>query len=70
MKFISVLGHMEAKLDYNNAVDLIDPNYSLTLRLIFARFNEAPSKTALTKTSLSVELTRPISNVDFKFMIK
>ncbi|XP_062546026.1 uncharacterized protein LOC134212310 [Armigeres subalbatus] len=66
MKFLSAMGHIECKVDYNNAADLKDPNYTTTLRLIFARFHVAD----VGRTTASVELTRPRSKTDWKAMIK
>ncbi|XP_055638867.1 uncharacterized protein LOC129776937 isoform X2 [Toxorhynchites rutilus septentrionalis] len=66
LKFLSAMGHIECKVEYNNAPDLKDPNYTTTLRLIFARFHVPDSG----RTKASVELTRPRSRMDFKAMIK
>lgn len=70
MKFLSVLGHIEAKLELNNAANLKDPEYSLTLRTVLAHHNELDPKTGTTKTAVTVEVTRPKSNVAFRFKIK
>lgn len=70
MTFLWMLAHIEAKLDFNNAIDLRDPEYSLTLRTVFAHFNEPEPKSGLTRTSVIVEVTRPKSNVAFRFKIK
>lgn len=53
-------------MDFNNAVDLIDPNYLLTLRLIFVRVVSS----GLSRTSGTIEVTRPRSNVDFTVQLK
>lgn len=66
MKFISRLGHVEATLDFNNADDLVDPNYLLTLHLIFVRVVSS----GLSRTSGKIEVTRPRSNVDFNLQLK
>lgn len=66
MKFLSAMGHIECKVDYNNAPDLSDPNYTTTVRLIFARHHDANVE----RTTASMELTRPRSKTDWKAMIK
>lgn len=66
LKFLSAMGHIECKVEYNNAADLKDPNYTTTLRLIFARHMMAE----MGRTTASVELTRPRSRMDLKAMIK
>ncbi|XP_053697453.1 uncharacterized protein LOC128744450 [Sabethes cyaneus] len=66
LKFLSALGHVECKLEYNNAVDLKDPFYTTTLQLIFARFHVSETG----RTTASVELTRPRSRMNLKAMIK
>lgn len=43
-----------------------DPNYTLTLRLLFARYHITDG----TRTSAAVELTRPKSKADVKIQIK
>lgn len=68
--FLSVLGHVDAKLDFNNAVDLIDPNYTTSLRLMFARFSDDGKQFEGSKTSASIALLRPKSNIDLKLFIK
>lgn len=70
MKFLSMVGHIEAKLELNNAPNLKDPEYSLALRTVLAHYNEPEPKTGLTKTSVIVEVTRPKSNLAFRFKIK
>ncbi|XP_058818906.1 uncharacterized protein LOC131681859 [Topomyia yanbarensis] len=66
LKFLSAMGHVECKLEYNNAADLKDPYFTTTLQLIFARFNVAE----VGRTTASVELTRPRSHMNLKAMIK
>lgn len=66
MKFISVLGHVEATIDFNNAVDLVDPNYLLTLRLVFVHV----ASSGTSRTSGTIEVTRPRSNIDFNVQLK
>lgn len=67
MKFTSLLGHVEAKIDFNNARDLLDPAYLLTLRLVFVHTYK--SQTGLTRTSATFDVTRPRSNVDFSVQL-
>lgn len=70
MTFLSVLGHVDAQIDFNNAVDLIDRNYTTSLRLMFARFSDDGNQFDGAKTSASIELLRPKSNIDLKLLIK
>lgn len=68
MKFVSVLGHVEATVDFNNAIDLLDPNYKLTLRLIFAHLLD--SIKGVMRTTGTFEVTRPRNNIDFTIHLK
>lgn len=65
-KFISAMGHMECIVDINNAPNLIDPAYTLTTKVMFARSSEKRE----TKTTASLELTRPKSMTDYKLYLK
>jgi len=66
MQFLVALGHIECKVRVNNAPDLIDPDHTLTVRFIFARFYQLEQG----RTTTSLEITRPKSNIDLKFYIK
>ncbi|XP_055713060.1 uncharacterized protein LOC129807664 isoform X2 [Phlebotomus papatasi] len=66
MKYVSAMGHAEWRLNFNNAKDLINPDYNLGVRMIFARFHHIDNG----RTTASIEITRPVSKTDLKFMIK
>ena len=76
LTFASRLGHFDVNLNFTNSKDLqTDPSQTLGIRLMLVRFmkeDEAPndSDTATeSRTSALVEVRRPISNIDYKFMI-
>lgn len=62
-KFISALGHIDWLLQLNNAPDLVDPDYTLATRIIFAKHNVPPEHG---RTAASIEITRPKSKTDLK----
>uniref|UniRef100_W4VR36 Putative lipoprotein n=1 Tax=Corethrella appendiculata TaxID=1370023 RepID=W4VR36_9DIPT len=66
MKFLSALGHIELKTQFNNAPDLKDPNYTLTTRLVFAKFHSLGSDL----TTASYEIIRLKTKTDFKIMLR
>lgn len=68
LTFLALDGHIETAINLNNAPNLVDDNYTLASRLKFIRFNMAEKKEG--GTLLSVELARPVSNIDLKFMIQ
>lgn len=70
LKYLAVLGHMEARIDINNSPDFLDPNYNLMLRFIFARLHMEEKRLDGSRTTVSLEVKRPVSNVDFKVMVK
>lgn len=66
MKLLAAMGHIDAKLDYNNAPDFINPKYTLGTRFTFGRNSERGQG----RTKVSFELTRPISGIDVKLLVK
>lgn len=64
-----VLGHIELGLNINNAVDFIDPKYDLGIRVTLIK-TEPEDKESNSKTNFAIEVTRPISKINYKFMIK
>ncbi|GAB0088507.1 uncharacterized protein DMENIID0001_029540 [Sergentomyia squamirostris] len=66
MRYISAMGHADWRLNFNNAKDLVDPAYNLGVRIIFARFHQMDSG----RTTASIEIVRPVSKTDLKFMVK
>lgn len=65
-----ILGHIELKLDVNNAVDFVDPRYTLGCRLMFARNMPDDQKYNEGRTSLTVSVKRPISNINYKLTLR
>lgn len=68
--FRHILGHIEAKLDVNNAVDFVDPKYTTGVRLMFARNMPDDHKYNEGRTSLAISLKRPASNLNYKFTLR
>lgn len=64
-----VLGHIELGLNINNAIDFVDPRYDLGIRLTFIK-TDTEDKEFNSRTSFAIEVTRPISKINYKFMIK
>lgn len=64
-----VLGHIELGLNINNAVDFVDPKYDLGIRVSLIK-TEPEDRDSSTKTNFAIEVTRPISKINYKFMIK
>lgn len=65
-KYIAAMGHMDWVLRLNNAPDLIDSNYTLTTRIVFARHHNSDTG----RTTASIEITRPKSKTDLKASIE
>lgn len=64
-----VLGHIELGLNVNNAVDFVDPRYNLGIRLALIK-TEPDDKEFNSRTNFTIEVTRPISRINYKFMVK
>lgn len=64
-----VLGHIELGLNLNNAVDFIDPKYNLGIRLALIK-TEPDDREFNSRTNFTIEITRPISKINYKFMLK
>lgn len=64
-----VLSHIEVDMNINNAVDFVDPQYNLDFKIAFIRV-ESYEKDFNTQTNFIVELTRPISKINYKFMFR
>lgn len=69
INFKRVLGHIELGLNINNAVDFIDPRYNLGIRLALIK-TEPDDKEFNSRTNFSIEIIRPISKINYKFMVK
>lgn len=68
--WLSLQGHTEGVLTYNNAPNLIDPNYTSMTRLIFARSHSDDPLWEGSRTKASFELKIPRSNVDYRILVK
>lgn len=64
--FLSSLGHVETKIEINNAEDLIDPAYTLTTTVTLAKSSEDSQNS---RTIFAVEAKRPKSSTDVKFQV-
>lgn len=64
-----VLSHIELGINVNNAVDFVDPRYNLGFRIAFIR-TEPDDKEFNARTNFTVEVIRPISKINYKFMFR
>lgn len=69
LNYKRVLGHVELGLNINNAVDFVDPKYDLGIRVAFIK-TDPEDREFNSRTNFTVEIKRPISKIDYKFMIK
>lgn len=67
-KYTQVLGHIDLMVNVNNAIDLIDPRYNLGVHMIIVLASE--DKDYIARSMASLEIVRPISLLDYKFLIK
>ncbi|XP_017025668.1 uncharacterized protein Apoltp [Drosophila kikkawai] len=68
--WLSLQGHTEGVITYNNAPDYVDPNFTSLLRLIFARSHSEDSIWEGSRTRASLELKLPRSKIDYRIMVK
>ncbi|XP_043065229.1 LOW QUALITY PROTEIN: uncharacterized protein LOC108101203 [Drosophila ficusphila] len=68
--WLSLQGHTEGMITYNNAPDYINPNYTSLLRLVFARSNSEDSILEGSRTRASLELKLPRSKIDYRISVK
>lgn len=64
-----VLGHLELGVNINNAADFVDPKYNLGIRMAFIK-TDPEDKEFNSRTNFTIEITRPISKINYKFMLK
>lgn len=64
-----VLGHIDLGININNADDFVDPRYDLGIRIALIK-TEPDDKELNSRTNFSIEVTRPISKINYKFMIR
>lgn len=67
-KYTQVLGHIDLMVNVNNAVDFVDPRYNLGVHMIIVLASE--DKDYIARSMASLEIIRPISRFDYKFLIK
>lgn len=67
-KYTQVLGHIDLMVNVNNAVDFVDPRYNLGVHMIIVLASE--DKDYIARSMASLEIVRPISRLDYKFLIK
>jgi len=68
--WLSLQGHTEGMITYNNAPDYVNPNYTSLVRLIFARSHSEDSFLDGTQTRASLELKLPRSKIDYRILVK
>lgn len=69
VNYTQLLGHIDFNVNVNTATDFVDPRYNTNARVILVLFT-APEKDYSSRSSISFEIIRPISNINHKFMIK
>lgn len=67
-KYTQVLGHIDLMVNVNNAIDFVDPLYNLGIHMIIVLASE--DKDYIARSMASLEIVRPISRLDYKFLIK
>ncbi|EDW76449.2 uncharacterized protein Dwil_GK14654 [Drosophila willistoni] len=67
--WLSLQGHTEGMITYNNAPDYTNPNYTSLIRLIFAR-SQSENMAEASKTRASLELKLPRSKIDYRILVK
>ncbi|EDW03099.1 uncharacterized protein LOC6561417 [Drosophila grimshawi] len=68
--WLSLQGHTEGVLTYNNAPDYVNPNYTSMARVIFARSKSEDVLLEGSRTRASLELKVPRSKIDYRILIK
>ncbi|TDG46759.1 hypothetical protein AWZ03_006806 [Drosophila navojoa] len=68
--WLSLQGHTEGFLTYNNAPDYINPNYTSLIRVIFARSSSENVTLEGSRTRASLELKLPKTNIDYRILVK
>ncbi|XP_055847743.1 uncharacterized protein LOC129913211 [Episyrphus balteatus] len=68
--WLSLQGHTEGVVTYNNVPDAINPNQTSQLRLVFARSFSEEFGWEGSRTKASLELFMPKSNIDFRILVK
>ncbi|XP_016937028.3 uncharacterized protein Apoltp [Drosophila suzukii] len=67
--WLSLQGHTEGMITYNNAPDYVNPNYTSLLRLVFARSHSEDSVLEGSRTRASLELKLPRSKIDYRILV-
>lgn len=68
--WLSLQGHTEGFLTYNNAPDYVNPNYTSMIRVIFARSSSENITIEGSRTRASLELKLPKTNIDYRILVK
>ncbi|XP_064556915.1 uncharacterized protein Apoltp [Drosophila montana] len=68
--WLSLQGHTEGVLTYNNAPNYINPNYTSMVRVIFARSSSEDAILEGSRTRASLELKLPRSKIDYRILVK
>ncbi|XP_051858776.1 uncharacterized protein LOC117563530 [Drosophila albomicans] len=67
--WLSLQGHTEGAITYNNAPDYSNPNYTSLARVVFARSHSDDFTLGETQTRASLELKLPRSKIDYRIMV-
>lgn len=68
--WLSLQGHTEGAVTYNNVPDYTNPNQTSLFRVIFARSSFEENIQESVRTRASVELKVPRSKIDYAVMVK
>ncbi|KAH8412988.1 hypothetical protein KR009_007324, partial [Drosophila setifemur] len=68
--WLSLQGHTEGMITYNNAPDYVNPNYTSLMRVVFARSHSEDPILEGSRTRASLELKLPRSKIDYRIMVK
>ncbi|XP_037927466.1 apolipophorins [Teleopsis dalmanni] len=67
---LSLQGHTEGYITYNNATNIIDPSHTSSMRIVFARSLSDDQNFDGSRTRASFEVKVPKSKVDFRILAK
>ncbi|XP_032572582.1 uncharacterized protein LOC6611837 [Drosophila sechellia] len=68
--WLSLQGHTEGMINYNNAPDYVNPNYTSLVRLVFARSQADDTFLDEMQTRASLELKLPRSKIDYRILVR
>lgn len=68
--WLTLQGHTEGVITYNNAPNFVDPAHTSLVRLVFARSYSEDAVWEGSRTRASFEVVVPRSKVDFRILVK